>query len=285
MRVFKDFFRSLYDFSVYREIFDRKRYQIGYLIFLVFLFNLFYVPSNAYRHYLWTEGFRNWILQNIPSFSVKSGAISGPELKNGIIYEDDKTAISFNMPKGDKSFSKANVMAVGKDGVSIKLDRKETDIQKSFPLSFIHIVSVVMKAADINSVKSDMFSGTYSFSGIKDFSFGSDILKRFLGALYLGMVAISSVFSLLISACLILLMSVISANFTRNAEKANNVKLDFTSVFNLCLCAMGPVVVVLCVIFSLGLNRDDIFFYELLLSMVVYLYFLNGGLNACINRK
>ncbi|MCK9554484.1 DUF1189 domain-containing protein [bacterium] len=285
MRIFKDFFRSLYDFSVYREIFDRKKYQIGYLIFLVCLFNLFYIPSNAYRHYLWTEGFRDWILRNIPSFSITSGALSGPELKNGIIYEDDKAAISFNMPEGDNALNKGNVMAADKDKVLFKLDRKETEIQKSFSLSFIHIVSVVMKAVDIHPAKSDMSGGTYSFSGIKDFSFDSGILQRFLGALYLGMVAMSSVFSVLVSACLILLMTVISANFTRNAEKANNIKLEFVNVFNLCLFAMGPVVVVLCMIFSLGLNRDDIFFYELLLAAIIYLYFLNGGLRAAVNRK
>ncbi|MDD5644922.1 MAG: DUF1189 family protein [bacterium] len=285
MRVFKDFYKSLYDFSAYGEFFGRKKYQISYAVFLVFLFNLFYVPSNAYRHYLWADGFRTWIAENIPAFSIKSGRLSASGLKKGLIYSDDKTAIYFAVPdKGDNPV-RANIMSVEEDKISMKLDRKETEVQKSFSLSFLHIVSVVMKAVDIGAAKSDMSGGTYSFSNIKDFSFDSVVLKRFLGALYFGMVVMSAVFSVFISSCLILLMSVMSANFTRNAERANGLKMDFTSVFNISLYAMSPAILILCVIFSLGLNRDEIFFYELLLAMIVYLYFLNGGLRACINRK
>ena len=147
--MFKTFLKTLYDFSVYKGICEKKKFQLGYIVFLVVFFNLVYLPFSSLRNYDRLTGFGKWMGENIPPIVIKDGKVISPGLDNALVYKDRGSLIVFGRQPDETKKFYPNKMIVKKDSVAIKLNRRGINIRKdSYSAFFCHWVSFLLMAVD-----------------------------------------------------------------------------------------------------------------------------------------
>ena len=284
--MFKTFLKTLYDFSVYEGICEKKKFQLGYIVFLVVFFNLVYLPFSSLRNYDWLNGFDKWMRENIPAVVIKDGRVISPDLNNVLVYSDRDSLIIFGRQPDEIKKFYPNKMVVKKDSIVIKLNRSERNIRRdSYSSFFCQWVSFMLMAADRQQPGSDIYEKLYSLRNVKSFSLDENDMKFYLRMAFWLMTIINTIFGILQTAFIIVLISVLTAYVMLNSARAVKADLKYVQVFNLSLYALTPAVLIMCGVYALELDRGRNFLFGFLTTGFVYVYFLNAGLKACAKKR
>ncbi|MEA3347024.1 MAG: DUF1189 family protein [Candidatus Auribacterota bacterium] len=284
--MFKTFLKTLYDVSVYEAICEKKKFQLGYIVFLVVLFNLVYLPFSSVRNYDWLNGFNKWMRENIPPVVIKDGRVISPDLNNVLVYSDRDSLIIFGRQPDEIKKFYPNKMVVKKDSIVIKLNRSERNIRRdSYSSFFCQWVSFMLMTADYHQAGSNIYEKLYSLKNVKSFSLDENDMNFYLRAAFWLMIIINTIFGILQAAFIIVLISVLTAYVMLNSVRVVEADLKYVQVFNVSLYALTPAVLIMCSVYALGLDRGRNFFFAFLIAGFVYVYFLNAGLKACTKKR
>ena len=284
--MFKTFLKTLYDFSVYKGICEKKKFQLGYIVFLIVFFNLVYLPFSSVRNYEWLNGFGKWMRENIPPVVIKDGEVISPDLNNVLVYSDRDSLIIFGRQPDEIKKFYPNKMVVKKDSIVIKLNRGEKNIGRDSHSSFFcQWVSFMLMAVDHRQPGSNIHEKLYSLKNVKSFSLDENDMKFYLRTASWLMIIINTIFGILQTAFIIVLISVLTAYVMLNSVRAVEAGLKYVQVFNVSLYALTPAVLIMCGVYALGLDRDRNFFFGFLTTGFVYVYFLNAALKACTKKR
>ncbi len=297
--MFKTFLKTLYDFSVYEGICKKKKFQLGYMVFLVVLFNLVYLPFSSLRNYDWLNGFGKWMGENILPVVIEDGRVISPDLDNVPVYSDRDSLIIFGRQPDEIKKFYPNKMVVQKDSVVIKLDRNERNIGRgSYSFFFCRWVSFMLMAVDRSprflakerrgdqpQPGSNIHGKLYSLQNVKSFNLDENDMKFYLRAAFFLMIIINTIFSILQTAFMIVLISALTAYVILNSGRAVEANLKYVQLFNVSLYALTPAVLIMCGVYSLELAHDRNFLFVFLTTGFVYIYFLNAGLKACAKKR
>ncbi|MCK5655170.1 MAG: DUF1189 family protein [Candidatus Aureabacteria bacterium] len=284
--MFKTFLKTLYDFSVYEVICKKKKFQLGYIVFLVVFFNLVYLPFSSLRNYDWLNGFGKWMGENIPPVVIQDGKVVSPDLDNVLVYSDRDSLIIFGRQPDEIKKFYTNKMVVQKDSVVIKLGRNERNIGRdSYSSFFCRWVSFMLIAVARSQPGSNIHEKLYSLQNVKSFNLDENDMKFYLRVAFFLMIIINTIFGVLQTAFMIVLISALTAYVMLNSARAVDANLKYVQVFNVSLYALTPAVLIMCGVYALGLDRDRNFLFGFLTTGFVYIYFLNAGLKACAKKR